>query len=131
MKGIYIDEENVKYFDGVTLDFKETLRGSGFTFENVPKVPKEYKGTLAEKVVRVIDDQINPQIANHGGYVSLVDVKDTEVIIQMGGGCQGCGMANVTLKNGVEVALKDAIPEITAVYDVTDHAGGKNPYYTS
>ena len=72
---------------------------------------------------------VNPQIANHGGFVSLVDVKGTDVIIQMGGGCQGCGMANVTLKNGVEVALKEALPEITAVYDVTDHASGKNPYY--
>jgi len=126
---LYIDSEIEKYFEGVTLNFKETAQGGGFIFENLPKVPKEYKGTLAEKVVKVIDEQINPQIASHGGYVSLVDVKGTDVIIQMGGGCQGCGMANVTLKNGVEVALKEALPEITAVYDVTDHAGGKNPYY--
>jgi Fe/S biogenesis protein NfuA len=126
---IYVEKEITKYFEGVTLDFQDTLQGGGFTFINVPKVPKEYKGTLAEKIVQVIDEQINPQIANHGGYVSLVDVKGTDVIIQMGGGCQGCGMANLTLKNGVEVALKEAVPEITAVYDVTDHASGKNPYY--
>lgn len=128
---IYIDAENTKYFEGVTLDYQDSLRGGGFTFVDVPKVPKEFKGTLAEKIIQVIDEQINPQIADHGGYVSLIDVKGTEVIIQMGGGCQGCGMANVTLKNGVEVALKEAIPEITAVYDVTDHASGKNPYYKS
>ena len=126
---IYIEKNITKYFEGVTLDYQNSLHGAGFAFINVPKVPKEYKGTLAEKIVQVIDEQINPQIANHGGYVSLVDVNGTEVIIQMGGGCQGCGMANVTLKNGVEVALKEAIPEITAVYDVTDHASGKNPYY--
>jgi Fe/S biogenesis protein NfuA len=128
---IYIDAENTKYFEGVTLDFQDSLQGGGFTFVDVPKVPEEFKGTLAEKIVQVIDEQINPQIADHGGYVSLIDVKGTEVIIQMGGGCQGCGMANVTLKNGVEVALKEAIPDITAVYDVTDHASGKNPYYKS
>jgi Fe/S biogenesis protein NfuA len=128
---IYIDVENKKYFEGVTLDYQDSLQGGGFTFVDVPKVPKEFKGTLAEKIIQVIDDQINPQISDHGGYVSLIDVKGTEVIIQMGGGCQGCGMANVTLKNGIEVALKEAIPEITAVYDVTDHANGKNPYYKS
>lgn len=126
---IYIDNENTRYFEEVTLDFEDTSRGSGFKFLNVPRVPKEYKGTLAEKVVQIIDQQINPGIAGHGGFVSLVDVRGTDVIIQMGGGCQGCGMANVTLKHGVEATLKQMLPEITAVYDVTDHAEGKNPYY--
>ena len=71
----------------------------------------------------------NPGIAGHGGFVSLIDIKGNDVIIQMGGGCQGCGMANVTLKDGIEVALRNAIPEIGGIYDVTDHADGKNPYY--
>jgi Fe/S biogenesis protein NfuA len=61
----------------------------------------------------------------------LVDIKGKDIIIQMGGGCQGCGMANVTLKDGIEVALKNALPEIENIYDVTDHASGKNPYYKS
>jgi len=126
---IYIDHENARYFEEVTLDFEEGIRGSGFKFLNIPRVPKEYKGTLAEKVVQIIDQQINPGITGHGGFVSLVDVRGTDVIIQMGGGCQGCGMANVTLKHGVEATLKQLLPEITAVYDVTDHAEGKNPYY--
>jgi Fe/S biogenesis protein NfuA len=128
---IYIDPENNRYFEDVTLDYEEGASGSGFKFLNVPRVPKEYKGTLAEKVVQIIDQQINPSIANHGGYVSLVDVRGTDVIIQMGGGCQGCGMANVTLKHGVEATLKQLLPEINAVYDVTEHAEGKNPYYRS
>ena len=126
---IYISDDQTQYFEGANLDFKDGLNGAGFAFENTPKVPKEYEGTLAEKVVKVIEDEINPGIASHGGFVSLVDVKGTDVIIQMGGGCQGCGMANVTLKDGIEVALKNAIPEITNIYDVTDHADGKNPYY--
>lgn len=126
---LYISSEQEEYFQDVTLDYEDGLSGSGFKFTNLPRVPKKYIGTLAEKVVRVIDEEINPGIASHGGFVSLIDIKDNDVIIQMGGGCQGCGMANVTLKDGIEVALKKAIPEIGAIYDVTDHAEGKNPYY--
>jgi Fe/S biogenesis protein NfuA len=126
---LYIDKDQEQYFEGVTLDYEDGLAGGGFKFTDLPRVPKKYKGTIAEKVVKVIDEEINPGIAGHGGFVSLVDVKGNDVIIQMGGGCQGCGMANVTLKDGIEVALKKAIPEIGAIYDVTDHADGKNPYY--
>lgn len=127
---IYVDDSAQQHVDGVTLDFQDGLHGSGFKFLDIPRVPKEYVGTIAEKVVRVIDEEINPAIASHGGFVSLVDVKGTDVIIQMGGGCQGCGMANVTLRDGIEVALKNAVPEISGIYDVTDHANGKNPYYS-
>jgi len=126
---VYIDNEHVDYFEGVTLDFEDGMAGSGFKFIDLPRVPKKYEGTIAEKVVKVIDEEINPGIASHGGFVSLVDVKGNDIMIQMGGGCQGCGMANVTLKDGIEVALKKAIPEIGGIYDVTDHAGGQNPFY--
>jgi len=126
---VYIDPEQFDHFEGVTLDYEDGLSGSGFKFIDLPRVPKKYKGTIAEKVVKVIDEEINPGIAGHGGFVSLIDVKGNDVMIQMGGGCQGCGMANVTLKDGIEVSLKKAIPEIGGIYDVTDHAGGKNPFY--
>jgi Fe/S biogenesis protein NfuA len=126
---IYIENDQIEYFDGVTLDFEDGLAGSGFKFVDLPRVPKKYKDTIAEKVVKVIEEEINPGIASHGGFVSLVDVKGNDIMIQMGGGCQGCGMANVTLKDGIEVALKKAIPEIGGIYDVTDHAGGTNPFY--
>jgi len=126
---VYIDNEHVDYFEGVTLDFEDGMAGSGFKFIDLPRVPKKYEGTIAEKVVKVIEEEINPGIASHGGFVSLVDVKGNDIMIQMGGGCQGCGMANVTLKDGIEVALKKAIPEIGGIYDVTDHAGGQNPFY--
>jgi Fe-S cluster biogenesis protein NfuA len=77
----------------------------------------------------VIDTKINPGVAMHGGYVTLLDVKDDIAYVALGGGCQGCGMANVTLKQGIEVIIREAVPEIHQVIDSTDHAGGTNPYY--
>lgn len=81
------------------------------------------------KVQHVLDTQINPGVAGHGGYVSLLDVKGKTVYIKMGGGCQGCGMASVTLKQGVERSIRQYVPEVTELLDTTDHAAGRNPYY--
>ncbi len=69
-------------------------------------------------------------MAEHGGIVRLMDIKDNIVDIQMGGGCQGCGMADVTLKYGIETAIRAAVPEVGDVLNVTDHASGRNPYFT-
>lgn len=80
-------------------------------------------------VKQVLDEQINPSVAMHGGHIALVDVQGDTVFIRLEGGCQGCGMADVTLKQGVEVAIKQAVPSINAVLDSTDHAGGENPYF--
>lgn len=88
--------------------------------------PEEIK----QKVQAILDGEINPAVAAHGGWVELIDVKENELFIRMGGGCQGCGMADVTLKQGVEKAIRDAIPEIGAIMDTTDHASGRNPYYS-
>ena len=85
---------------------------------------------LMTKVQELIDSTINPAVAGHGGFVQLVDVKDKKVYIQMGGGCQGCGAADVTLKAGIERLIKEELPEIEEVLDSTDHASGTNPYYT-
>jgi Fe/S biogenesis protein NfuA len=84
---------------------------------------------VVAKVVEVLAVQINPQIAAHGGYAELVGVEGSIAYLRMGGGCQGCGMAAVTLSQGIEVAILDSVPAITEVVDVTDHAGGTNPYY--
>jgi Fe/S biogenesis protein NfuA len=81
------------------------------------------------KVQKIIDEMINPAIASHGGFVEVLDVKNSIVYLMLGGGCQGCGMVNVTLKQGIEATLKEEIPQITGVIDQTDHAGGTNPYY--
>ena len=84
---------------------------------------------LKEKVQELLDDMINPAIAGHGGFIRLLDVRENQVFVMMGGGCQGCGMADVTLKQGIETMIKEEIPQITGVIDQTDHAGGQNPYY--
>ena len=85
---------------------------------------------LKTKVQDLIENSINPAVAGHGGFVELLDVKDGTVYLQMGGGCQGCGAADITLKSGIERLIKEEIPEITEVLDATDHAAGSNPYYT-
>ena len=85
---------------------------------------------IREKVQNLIDSAINPAISGHGGFVDVLDVKDSVVYLAMGGGCQGCGMADVTLRHGIETLLRDEIPEITEIVDVTDHAAGDSPYYT-
>lgn len=84
---------------------------------------------LKEKVQALIDNEINPAVAGHGGFVDLIDVKDNKVYLQMGGGCQGCGAADVTLKSGIERLIKEELPEVEEVLDTTDHASGANPYY--
>lgn len=84
---------------------------------------------IKKRVQSILDQEINPAVAAHGGWVELIDVKRNEVFIRMGGGCQGCGMADVTLKQGVEKSIREAIPEVGAIMDTTDHASGRNPYY--
>ncbi len=74
-------------------------------------------------------EEINPMVARHGGKVELVDVQDATVVVRMMGGCQGCGMATVTLRQGIESALRQAVPVVRGLKDITDHASGRNPYY--
>jgi Fe/S biogenesis protein NfuA len=91
----------------------------------------ETKTDLKTRVQDLIDTMINPAVAGHGGYVELIDVQDKRVYLQMGGGCQGCGAADVTLKSGIERLIKEEMPEIEEVLDTTDHSSGTNPYYTA
>ena len=87
------------------------------------------EGEIRRKVEEILDQEINPGVAAHGGVISLLDVRGTTVFIKMGGGCQGCGMASVTLKQGVEKAIAAKVPEVTQILDTTDHASGNNPFY--
>jgi Fe/S biogenesis protein NfuA len=84
---------------------------------------------LAVRVQTILDEEINPGVAAHGGRVALMDVKGGRVFIKFGGGCQGCGQADVTLKDGVVATLTRQLPEIREVVDATDHTAGENPYY--
>ncbi|MDH3772193.1 MAG: NifU family protein, partial [Nitrospirota bacterium] len=93
-------------------------------------IPKPGLETPAGKAVReVLDQRINPAVAGHGGHISLIDVRGPRVFLRLEGGCQGCGMADVTLKQGVAAEIKRVVPEIEEILDVTDHAAGSNPYY--
>jgi Fe/S biogenesis protein NfuA len=115
---------SVPYLDGITLDVD---RSSGALIVDNPN--PLWLDELARSVQRLLDDEINPSVAMHGGHIDLLDVSDGVAYIQMGGGCQGCGMAEVTLGQGVRVAIMESFPQITEVRDTTDHAQGANPYY--
>ncbi len=86
---------------------------------------------LYTRVADLFEAEINPAVAQHGGFVDLLDVQDGVVMLRMGGGCQGCGMADVTLRQGIEKALRQRVPEIAGIVDVTDHSAGSNPYVTA
>jgi Fe-S cluster biogenesis protein NfuA len=81
------------------------------------------------KVQQVLDEMINPGVASHGGFVELLDVQDDNIFIRMGGGCQGCGAADVTLKMGIERLIREQVPQVREILDTTDHGSGSNPYY--
>ena len=99
---VRIAARSAQYLDGSTLDFKETLMGGGFSFDNPNPL---WVDELSQKVADIINNEVNPAVASHGGVVELVGVDDNKAIIAFGGGCQGCGMADVTLKQGVEVMI--------------------------
>ncbi len=86
---------------------------------------------IFDVVTEIFHREVNPSIASHGGAVELLDVQDGTVVLRMQGGCQGCGMANVTLRQGIEGTLRRAIPSIQGIEDVTDHSAGTNPYFSS
>lgn len=129
---VVVPASSAELLEGATVDWVESMAGSGFKVESPnlrPLGAEAPSGELADRVRNVIETQINPSIAAHGGSVSLVDVRDTVVYLEMSGGCQGCGMASVTLSQGIRRILAEAIPEITDIQDVTNHAAGANPYY--
>ncbi|MFQ5679551.1 MAG: NifU family protein [Gemmatimonadota bacterium] len=129
---LFVDPESVRLLDGTHVEWVESLQGSGFRFENPnlrPSSARELSGSLAERVQRVLEERINPGVARHGGRVSLVEIKDDVAFLRMGGGCQGCGLASVTLSQGVKQILLEEVPELRAVEDVTDHSAGTRPYF--
>jgi Fe/S biogenesis protein NfuA len=126
---VFIDPSSLPHAEDATIDYVDGLTGSGFKIDAPRKLPPSLSGPVAQRVQAVLDEKINPGVASHGGHVTLIDIKDGVAYIQLGGGCQGCGMADVTLKQGIEVMIKEAAPEIQEVLDVTDHASGRNPYY--
>lgn len=123
---VFLDPHSATSLDGATVDFVEGVMQSGFrVFYPSPS----WDDPLAQRVQDVLDTIINPGVAGHGGSVELVEVENGRALIAFGGGCQGCGAADVTLKQGVERTIREHVPDIQAIVDVTDHAAGENPYY--
>lgn len=109
---------------------RTALAGSGPAVTAAPKSATTVNDDdLYERVADLFDRQVNPMVARHGGRVELIDVQDAVVMLRMGGGCQGCGMADVTLRQGIEGMLAQAVPEVRGIVDITDHATGANPYF--
>ncbi len=135
---IIVPAEDIENLRGAVVALSRNLLEPGITIEN-PNSPSprittdgplaELSGSVAERVVLVVNQAINPAIAAHGGYVEVVAVEEATAYVRLGGGCQGCGLAPVTLSQGIESTIVQNVPEITKVVDVTDHAGGTNPYY--
>ena len=114
------------------IDFETSDAGGQLTIKapGIKGKKPDESADLAEKIAWVLEGEINPGLASHGGMVSLeLITPENEVVLRFGGGCHGCGMVNQTLQGGIEKTLKEYFPEITAVIDATDHASGENPYY--
>lgn len=131
--GVLIRSEDADRLDGATIDYVERVNESGFEVKVATPEPRSRPsepptGEIAERVRSVLDAQVNPAIAAHGGVISLIDVQDKDVYVEMSGGCQGCALSRMTLRQGVERMLREAVPELAAVHDVTDHESGENPY---
>ena len=124
----YIDPMTAENIKDTKIDFTEDASGGGFVFEN-PNPVVFSDPEKGKEVAALVESEINPALSSHGGFVELLDVKEGNVYVKLGGGCQGCGMADVTLKQGIERIIKEKGEGIEAVVDSTDHADGSNPYY--
>lgn len=128
----YVDGDSARWLDAATVDYEPNATGGQLNIR-APGIKGQQPGAdagLVERVQYVLEAEINPRLASHGGRVSLREIDaDGVVFLQFGGGCHGCGMADVTLKQGVEKTLRERVPEVTAVRDATDHASGATPYY--
>ena len=133
---VVVPVDSVDSLSGAVLDVPSNPAQGGLVIRN-PNRPNpldgrnlELTGDLADQVTQLLEQSVNPSLASHGGFAALVGVEDTTVFLTMGGGCQGCSMSAATLREGIQVAIKEAIPEVTDVVDVTDHDAGENPFYS-
>ncbi len=139
---LVVPADSIAKMRGSVLDVNRDAGQDGMVIQNPNQPPRpagaspgmagppvDLSGDVAQRVIQVLEQQINPSIAVHGGRADLVAVEGDAAYLRLSGGCAGCGMAAVTLSQGIEVALRDSVTEITRVIDVTDHAAGTNPYY--
>lgn len=137
---LVVPAASIERLRGATLDLATDGSGMVLLNPNEPSRPEPkpmptlgpdaLTGPIAARVIQVIETEVNPSIASHGGFATLVGVDGSTVYLTMGGGCQGCAMSKATLRQGIEVAIKQSVPEILEVVDVTDHASGDSPFYS-
>jgi len=138
---VVVPDSSVDRLRGSVLDLSPEADGGGMVIRNPNRPPPgrqspamtgpppDLSGDVAQRLLQVLEIQINPAIAAHGGRADLVAVEEDTAYLRLSGGCAGCGLAAVTLSQGIEVAIRDSVPEILSIVDVTDHASGTNPYY--
>jgi len=123
---LLVEPGSAANLEGAIIDLDPSAMGGALRIDN----PNEgWRDPIAARIQEVLDRQINPSVAAHGGFVDLLEVRGGAAYVQLGGGCQGCAQVDVTLRQGIEVAIMAAVPQITEVIDVTDHAAGTNPYF--
>ncbi len=133
---VLVPADSMDALQGATLDLPGTDGQGGLVLRNPNRpdplagVDLDLTGSTAEKVQQLLEQQINPGLAAHGGFAELKGVEGEKVYVTMGGGCQGCAVSAMTLREGIAASITSAIPEITEVVDVTDHDAGQNPYYS-
>ncbi len=133
---VVIPSDDVDKLTGATIDSPSIPGQPGLVLRNPNRPdlgpqegPIELTGDIPDQVRQLLEKRINPAIAAHGGWADLVEVQGDTVVVELGGGCQGCGMAKATVTAGIEQTIREHIPTITRVVDVTDHQAGENPYF--
>ncbi len=134
---IMIPEDQLDLLRGAELDIPSNGQQQGLVLRNPnrPPVmplddPMELTGDIPDQIRQLLEARINPAIAAHGGWAELVEVDGSKVVVRLGGGCQGCAMSKATVTAGIEQTIRQHIPSIESVIDVTDHQAGDNPYYS-
>ncbi|MBV29138.1 MAG: NifU family protein [Actinomycetota bacterium] len=132
---VLVPEQDISKLEGATLDLPTNGHQAGLVLRNPnrpdlgPNSVLDLSGTKEEQIQEVLVKRINPSIAAHGGFAELVRVEGTTVLVKLGGGCQGCGMANSTVTAGIEKTLVELVEGVEHVLDITDHASGESPYF--
>ena len=130
---LYIAGDSQRWLNDAEIDYQPGEAGQGELAIRAPDIKGQKPAEtdpLENRVRWMLDNEINPQLASHGGQVALLEInQQSEAVLQFGGGCHGCGMVDVTLKQGIEKTLTQALPDLAGVRDATDHATGENPYY--
>ena len=125
---VFSERKNVSYLEGTIIEINEE---GDLEARNPQLSISKISGSLEDQIQLMLDEQVNPMLASHGGNVMLEGIKDSAAYVRFGGGCQGCSQIDTTVKQGVEVMLKEAIPELVGVFDITDHSEGESPFFTS